>query len=128
MGRSKASRKRYAKKHHNHNEIAGRLVRRRKIKEKQIISTVKAGCSRRTTLRRVKAQIDCHNTFDRLWQEPSPTMTRWKAYEYLLEIIGVRHISYLNKLQCRIVAERVKRDFPQLFGTRCNKRGRTYAS
>jgi hypothetical protein len=119
--RSKASRKRYAKKHHNHNEIAGRIVRHRKIKEKQIIGTVKAGLSRRSILR-VRAQIDCHSVFDRLWQEPSPTMPRWKAYEYLQEIIGSRHIRCLNKRQCDIVAERVKKDFPQLFGVRCNKR------
>lgn len=115
--RSKASCKRYAKKYHNHSEIAGRMARRRKIKVKQI-----KGTAHPKRLRRVKAQIVCHNVFDRLWQGPVPTMTRWKAYEYLQKIIGINHISYLNIPQCRLVVEHVKGDFPQLFGVRCSKR------
>lgn len=125
LTRSKASRKRYAKRYHNHSETAGRLVRHRKIKEKQIINTASTGSGavmKRKRLRRVKAQIMCHNVFDRLWQEPSPIMTRWRAYEYLHKISGEHHISCLNGLQCGLVVELVKRDFPQLFGVRCSRR------
>jgi hypothetical protein len=117
LTRSKASRKRYTQKHHNLSEIAGHSVRHRKIKEKQIMSS-----TNRRRLQRVKAQIDCHKTFDRLWDSPTPTMTRWKAYEYLLKISGVRHISYLDEPRCKSVIMQVKIDFPQLFNVQSSKR------
>jgi len=124
LTRSKASRKRYAAKHHVHSEIAGRLVRHRKIKEKQIVSTTSTTISgstkevKRKRLRCVKAQIACHDAFDRLWQGPTQTMPRWRAYKYLQEIVGVSHIKYLNATQCKLVIMQVKSDFPQLFGVR----------
>lgn len=115
--RSKASRKSYAKKYHRHTEAAGKLMRHNKIKRKKIANT-----ARQHIFCRVKAQINCHSVFDRLWQGPMPVMTRWRAYEYLQEISGFCHIRCLDELQCAKVAEQVKIDFPYLFNTRLNRR------
>ena len=110
MGRpARSIRKRFASQHRK-KEVAGREARRRKIIEKQIMST--ADCER---LRRIKAQIACHRVFDRLWSGAFTVMPRRRAYEYLHQISGFRHIKHLNVRRCRLVAEQVKKDFPQLF-------------
>jgi hypothetical protein len=111
----RSSRKRYAKKSHRYNELAGKMTRHRKIKAKKVLSTVKP-----KKLCRVKAQVECHIVFDKLWLRPSQVMTRWRAYEYLFEISGAHHIADLNRWQCQMVTDRVKSDFPYLFGIQCS--------
>lgn len=64
-----------------------------------------------------KARIDAHEVFDRLWK--CRVMTRTEAYRWLREAMGLTantgHISSLNTEQCKLLEEKMREEFPDLF-------------
>lgn len=66
-----------------------------------------------------KLRIQAHDVFDRLWKNPSGTMSRTKAYHWLAAQMKAKevHIGQMDASECRRVIAIVKNSFPDLVGS-----------